>query len=57
MVNNAAQKAIDQIDRHEKSFIPKLKGHGCMSKKREANFYYVTMFSFGRAVLLVSMRT
>lgn len=49
--------AIDKIYRCDKSFILKFEGHGCLSKKCEANFNYMTVFALGRSVLLMCMWT
>jgi hypothetical protein len=39
-----------------KGFIPKLEGHGCMSKKCKTGFNYTSMFTLSRPILLVGVR-
>lgn len=33
LVDNTARETINQVDSSKKSFIPKVKGHRCLSKK------------------------
>jgi hypothetical protein len=44
------------MNRSDKSFIPKLKRHRRMSKKRKANLNNVMMFSLCRPILLMGMQ-
>ena len=52
-----AREMIYQIGGSNEGFIPKLQGHGSIRKQGETDFYYVTMLSFGRSILLMCIRT
>jgi hypothetical protein len=55
-LNDLARETIDEIDRREKSLIPKLEGHGSIGKERETNLNNVSMFTLSRSILLMCMR-
>jgi hypothetical protein len=56
IMNYFGRKPIDKKHSDSEGLIPKFERHGSMSKQRQPNFYYVTMFSLGKSILLVSMR-
>jgi hypothetical protein len=43
------------VNSRDKGFIPKYKGHNSMSMERKSNFDNMSMFSFRRPILLMSM--
>jgi hypothetical protein len=56
LIDHTTRKTIYKVNRSDKSFIPKLKRHRSMGKKREANLNNVVMFSLCRPILLMGMR-
>jgi hypothetical protein len=57
ILENFVWQTINEKDSSKKGLVPKFKRHGGMSKKGEANFDNVSMFTFCGSILLVSMRT
>jgi hypothetical protein len=55
-LNDFARETIDLIDSSGKGFIPVLKRHRCICKKRQANLNSMAMLSLSRAVLFMRMR-
>lgn len=52
-----AGQAVYEVCSGSKGFILKFEGHGSMGQKGEAYLHYMTVFSFGHTVLLMSMGT
>jgi hypothetical protein len=56
-INNFAREQVNEKGGSEKGFVPIFKRHRCICKQGKTNFNYMTMFTFSRAILLMSMRT
>jgi hypothetical protein len=56
MANAFTRKFVYEIDRNQESLIPIFERYGGLSKEGEVDFYYVSMLSFCRTILLMGMR-
>jgi hypothetical protein len=56
-LNNLAREMINQVNCSEKGLIPILKRHRCICKKKQTDFYNMSMLTLSRAILLMCVRT